>query len=141
MDRDILLRIPLSIVCKCNTNGQNSGGVCGGRGRGMHVSAALVREEAILITRSPNFYNVVPPSSTWQYFVLINSIHSCNLSFLRLPLILWTSYESRPLADGVEKRTDATRKCHFSRVLGLRRRGGFVRPKKGIFWRQQMADH
>ena len=38
------------------------------------------------------------------------------------PLILWTSYESRPQADGVEKRTDATRKCHFSRVLGLRRR-------------------
>ena len=67
MDRDILLGIPLSIVCKCNTNGQNSGGVGGGRGRGMHVSAALVREEAILIRRFPNFYNVVPPSN----FVLI----------------------------------------------------------------------
>ena len=56
LDRDILLRIPLSIVCKCNTNGQNSGG---GRGRGMHVSAALVREEAIFVYEGRKIVDLV----------------------------------------------------------------------------------
>ena len=62
--------------------------------------------------------------------------------FLPPPLLLLTSHESRPPSGWCGKTDGRDEEVPlFARIRTEKEGEGFVRLKKGIFWRQQMADH